>query len=214
VSAPWRLAITLALLGAGAAALHVAPPVRETVRPGALYGLPASLGSWAGTEGAPETALPADPGERVAVRRTYRSGERMAWVSVALFAGQDNSARRPSHNLIYPQEGASLIERVPFTVALNGTPGSALAMPALVVHRGPQRLLVAYWHQVGRRAYGSEYGFRLVLLRDILLSRQADSLLVRIAVPVGGPQGVPDALATVADLAPRLHAALAEALPR
>jgi EpsI family protein len=207
--AAWRLALVLALLGAAAAALYFAPPVREMTGAAVLYKLPAVLGAWTATDGAPEWVLPIDPNERGAVRRTYRDGPRVAWVSAALFTRQDDSRRKPSINLIYPQERVSLIERVPLRVALNGSPAQAQALPAVVVHDRGQRLVVGYWHQIGSRAYGNEYSYRAALLRDILLSRRADAILVRIAVPARPEEGLAGALGAVAELAPPIYAALA-----
>ena len=209
-----RLALTLAFLAVAAATVYAVPPVRETFGPGALYGLPMALGDWTASEGAPEWALPLEPSERGGVRRTYHSDHRLAWVAAGLFTRQDDPARRPSINHIYPRQNTSLIEGVPFSVALNTPSAGRLALTALDIHQDRQRLVVVYWHQLGRRAYGSEYAFRLTLLREILFSRRADTLLVRISVPVDPAHGRSGALAIAADLAPRLHAALSEAFPQ
>jgi len=204
----WRLGVTLILFAAGAIVLRMAPPVKSAVNPVSLYAVPLTLGTWVGVEGVPEEILPQDPNEKISVRRTYRNGNHLAWVSVALFVGQDDDARRASINKIYPQRGASLIEPVSFAVPLDGSAAGPITLPAVIVHRDSRRLLVAYWHQIGNRVYGNEYRFRLALMRDVIFARRADALLVRIATPAGPAAQVADDLAVAAGLAPSIHAAI------
>jgi EpsI family protein len=206
----WRLGVTLILFAASAIVLRMAPPVMSAVNPVSLYAVPMTLGTWVGAEGVPEEILPPDPNEKVSVRRTYRNGNHLAWVSVALFVGQDDDARRASINKLYPQRGASLIESVSFAVSLDGSAAGAITLPAVIVHQDSRRLLVAYWHQIGNRVYGNEYRFRLALMRDVIFARRADALLVRIATPVGPAPQVADELAVVAGLAPSIYAALGQ----
>ena len=205
----WRLGVTLILFASAAGVLHFVPPVRGAVQPASLYALPTTLGAWTGADGAPEEALPLDPNEKVSVRRSYHGGNHLVWVSVALFVDQDDEARRASVNKIYPQRGVSLLQPLPLTVALNGPAASPIALPAVVVHQGPQRLVVVYWHQIGNQVYGNEYRFRLALMRDIIFARRADALLVRIARPVGPDGGIRESLDAIGPLAVSLYAALA-----
>jgi EpsI family protein len=206
----WRLGVTLILFAASAAVLHMAPPVKGAVNPVSLYAIPMTLGTWVGAEGVPEEILPPDPNEKVSVRRTYRDGDHLAWVSVAQFVGQDDDARRASINKIYPQRGASLIEPVSFAARLNGSAAGPITLPAVIVHQDSRRLLVAYWHQIGNRVYGNEYRFRIALMRDVIFTRRAETLLVRIATPAGPAAQVADDLAVVAGLATSVYAVLGE----
>jgi EpsI family protein len=206
----WRLGVTLILFAVSAVVLRMVPPVMGAVNPVSLYAVPMTLGTWVGAEGAPEEILPPDPNEKISVRRTYRNGNHLAWVSVALFVGQDDDARRASTNKIYPQRGASLIESVSFAVPLDGSAARPITLPAVIIHQDSRRLLVAYWHQIGNRVYGNEYRFRLALMRDVIFARRADALLVRIATPAGPATQVADDLAVVAGLAPFIYAALGQ----
>jgi EpsI family protein len=200
------LGLILLLFGAAAAVLHTAPPVTSAMSPVTVYGVPMMLGAWSGSEGAPEEILPSDPNERVSVRRTYRQGDRVAWISVALFVGQDNEARRGSINRIYPQRSVSQIIPVPFALPVTGS--SPIALPAVIVHQDSRDILVAYWYQIGPRVYGSEYEFRVALLRDMILARRADSMLLRIATLAGSPTTAATAVAAVERLASELYAGL------
>ncbi|HET8578977.1 MAG TPA: exosortase-associated EpsI family protein, partial [Methylomirabilota bacterium] len=102
----WRLALALGLLAAAAGVVYLVPLVRDGINTAALYGFPVTLGGWTGAEGVPEWALPDDPRERAAIRRTYRHGQEQAWVSVAIFTRQDDVSRRASINFIYPERNS------------------------------------------------------------------------------------------------------------
>lgn len=202
----WRLGIVLGLLAGAAGVAYGTPPVPESETPGVLDRLPTSLAGWTATDGIPESLLPPDPRERAAVRRTYRSGQRIAWVSVALFTRQDDPLRRVSVNRIYPEQQVALVEPVDITVALDGS--SPTTLRARVIHRGRERHAIVHWHQIQRRTYGSEYAFRLALMRRVLVARRGDSALVRIAVPVD-QMDLARSLGSIVELGPPLHAALA-----
>jgi len=211
VRASRRMAVLLGLVAAAAATITLAPPVREE-RNGALHALPSTIGDWLATEGAPEWALPIDPNENVTVRQTYRQGERIVWVSVAFFSRQDDPSRRNSLSSIYPEVSASRIDRFALPITLDGASQSAVSVPAVVIYRNQQRQVVVYWHQLGRRAYGSEYKYRLALMREVLFQRRADTLLVRVAIPLNATQTPEDALTIVSEIAPPLYAALIKTL--
>jgi len=208
----WRLGVTLILFALGAVALYMPLSVKGTVEPDSLHAIPATLGTWTGADGVPEETLPSDPSEKSAVRRTYRNGHQVAWVSIALFAGQNDEARRASINKIYPQRSVSLIQPLSLTVPLNGSSASPVEIPAVALHQNSQQLVVVYWHQIGRQTFGSEYRFRLALTREILFARRADSILARIAVPSTDRSGIAQALETVATLAPLLYTAMNESI--
>ena len=205
----WRLGVILLLFAASALVLHRPPAVKGATNPVSLFGLPMTLGAWSGAEGAPVEILPVDPNEKLSVRRTYRKGGQLAWVSVALFVGQDVESRRASVNKIHPQHGVSLIEPVSFSLSLSGSPATSVTLPAVIIHhQDSHRLLVAYWHQIDNRIYGGEYRFRFALMRELILARSVDSVLVRIATPLGTGLSDADERAIVESLAPSIYAAL------
>ena len=210
----WRLGVVLGLFGAANAVLYTAAPVTSAVNPASLYALPPTVGAWTSIEGVPEDILPLDPNEKLSVRRTYQRGSQVAWVSVALFVGQNDETRQASVNKIYPIRNVSLIERMPITVSLGAPPAGSAKIPAVLVHQESRELLVAYWHQIGGRVFGNEYRFRLALMRGLLFERRADTLLVRVAAPAGREIPTAEVLAQVSELATAVHAALSEEFSR
>jgi len=202
------LGVILLVLAAGAGILHTVPPVKGAVNPAAVFALPVTLGAWSGTDGISEWILPLDPSEQTSVRRTYRNGTHVAWISVSQFGVQNDEARRASINKIYPIQNVSLIEKLSLTVSLTGSPASPVTLPAVVVHQDLGRLLVTYWHQIGNDVYGGEYRYRLTLMRDLIFKRRADTLLVRIATSAAPGRPVADELAVLSDLATSVRAAL------
>ena|SRR5438552_30890 len=203
-----RLGVTLLVLAAGAGVLHMVPPVKGAVNPTEVFALPVTLGAWSGTDGISEAILPLDPSEQASVRRTYRDGAHVTWISVSLFAGQNDEASRASINKIYPIHNVSLIEKLSLTVALTGSSASAVTLPAVVVHKDSEPLLVIYWYQIENDVYGGEYRYRLALMRDLIFKRRAHTLLVRIATSANPGRSVSDDLAVLAEMAPPVHAAL------
>lgn len=202
----WRFGIVLGLLAGAVGVVYGTPPVPERETAGMLDRLPTALAGWTATDGIPESLLPPDPREMAAVRRTYRSGQRLAWISVALFTRQDEPVRRASINYIYPARRVALVEPVDITVALEGS-----SLRVRVIHRGSEQRAIVYWHQIERRTYGDEYSFRWALMRRLIVARRGDSVLVRIAVPVD-QTGLGPSLGSVAEIGPPLHAALARIL--
>jgi len=207
VSLRGRLAILLGLIGATAATIGLAPEVREGQWGAGLDALPTEVAGWTSTAGAPEWALPADPNEKAALRRTYRRAGQVVWVSVALFAREDDPKRRGSIDRIFPEANTSRIDRVAIPVVLNGA--TPVRLPAVVGYKQGGPLAVVYWRQLGRRVYGDDYRYRLALMREILFRRQADAMLVRLGIPAESGGALEDALSLVSEIAPPLYAALA-----
>ena len=210
----WRLGLILVLFGAVGAVLYTPAPVTSAVNPASLYALPSQVGTWTGVDGVPEDILPLDPNEKLSVRRTYQRGSQVAWVSVALFVAQNDEARQASINKIYPQRNVSLIERMPVTASLGAPLTASVRIPTVLVHQESRELLVAYWHQIGGRVFGNEYLFRLALMRGLLFERRADTLLVRIAAPVGRELPREESLAAVSELASAVHSSLSKEFSR
>ena len=202
-----RLGVVLGLLASVGGVVHWLPPVRDREAPALEEVLPKMLGAWAATDGIPEDVLPFDDHEAGAVRRTYRDGGRVTWISVARFTHQDEPLRRVSVQHIYPETHVARIEPAGLTMALDGV--RPTTVPARLIHRGGRRQFVAYWYQIGGHVYGNDYWYRWALVRRILLARRGDSLLIRIAVPVDRDQGPSRALSDAAEFGPPLYAALA-----
>jgi len=210
----WRLGLVLVLLGATGVILHTATPVTSAVNPASLFSVPPRVGTWAGVDGVPEEILPLDPNEKLSVRRTYQRGPQVAWVSVALFVGQNDETRQASINKIYPQRNVSLVEQMPVTVSLDAPPAGPVKIPAVLIHQESREFLVGYWHQIGGRVFGNEYRFRLALMQGLLFERRADTLLIRIAAPVGKKSQTGEALAAVSELGSAVYAALSAEFSR
>lgn len=210
----WRLPMLLALVGGTGAGLALVPEGRETGGHPAFHAIPLELGGWTSVDGAPDWALPRDPNEQVGIRRTYRRDDRVVWASVAHFARQDDPKRRQSLDRVYPEANVSRIDRIVLPVALNGATNGWVSVPVVIGQRGEERLVVVYWHQLGPRAYGSEYGYRLALMRETLLRRQTDVVLFRLAIAVTGSASLDESFKTVQELAPALYGAASPLMAR
>lgn len=83
-----------------------------------------------------------------------------------------------------------------------------------VLKNGPQEAVVYYWYQGRGRVVASEYTVKWNLLRDAALTGHTEETLVRLVVPVGGPDST-EALAEQLGMriAPRLMNAVQRILP-
>ena len=124
--------MVLLLMAMAFGVIAFVPPVQDGDRGFGVNAIPGSLAGWAATDGAPEDALPRDPNETVSFRRTYREGDRVAWVSVALFVRQDDPKRRASLNLVHSEANAKRIEGMRVPISLKGTADTSVTLPAKV----------------------------------------------------------------------------------
>jgi EpsI family protein len=196
--------VLLALLAAAAAAAHLTPDIREGALPVVTDVPPPYLPGWVSAAGAPEEVLPQDPNEKAAVRLAYRRGDQVAWVSVALFTQQDRPDQRASFNLIYPEQNVSRIERVSLPLTRSGR-GTPISIPVVVGHAGGGSVVVAYWYHLGGEIYGSEYRYRLALMRAALWTGRVETLLVRVGTRVPGREDLARALAVISEVAHGVH---------
>ena len=80
-----------------------------------------------------------------------------------------------------------------------------------LLQNGDARALVLYWYQGRGRVQASEYLVKWDLLRDAALKHRSDEALVRIVVPLVGPEE--NAFELAQSVAERLVPALDNALP-
>ena len=121
--------------------------------------------------------------------RTYRSPDGQGSVNLflAYFKSLQNSYGPHSPRVCLPGNGwltlSSKIVQIP-------VPGSEQQIPAneFVLQKDEQHILVLYWYQNNRRIWAEEFQAKLHLLPDLLRFRRSDVTLVRIVVPITGPQ--------------------------
>lgn len=168
------------------------------VVPGAsLHALPLTLGEWQGRRAADYAPAVVDAlGVDDYVNRAYyASGDRQANLYVGYHRSQRQGQSIHSPLNCMPGAGweAERTDRVPFD---RGT------ARRVVIRKGPQRLLVAYWYQTASRVEGDEYLGKLYTLIDTMRHDRNDAALVRVTVPVeAGPQGEERAAERAFDLA-------------
>lgn len=156
------------------------------VVPGAsLDSLPMSLGEWQGRRAADYAPAVVDAlGVDDYVNRAYyASDHRQANVYVGYYRSQQQGQSIHSPLNCMPGAGweAEKTDRVPFD---RGT------ARRVVIRKGTQRLLVAYWYQTSSRVEGDEYLDKLYTLIDTMRHGRNDAALVRVTVPIEpGPQG-------------------------
>lgn len=96
-------------------------------------------------------------------------------------------------------------------IATVETPGGPVGVNRYLLQNGDVRALVLYWYQGRGRVQASEYMVKWDLLRDAALKHRSDEALVRIVVPLAGPEE--DAFELARSVAEKLVPALDNALP-
>ncbi len=89
--------------------------------------------------------------------------------------------------------------------------GQQVTVNRYILQRESERALVFYWYQGRGRIQSDEYAVKWNLLRDAALRRRSDEALVRIVVPISGPEA--DAERVARSAASELIPAVAAALP-
>ena len=197
-------AVVVLLLVASAGAFAEAGRTMNAARHAQLGTLPYRIGAWSGRDAEPFDAdtvriLAADS----YVHRSYADlSHPPVGLYIAYYAQQ-----RPGVSIHSPRHclpGTGWEPSDDATVPVG--PGDARR---LVVSRHRERAVVLYWYAVHGRMLASEALSKAWLLHDSIRLRRSDAALIRIVVPIAGPDGSPDAaereaLAFARDLLPHL----------
>ena len=204
-----RLSIVAAVMIALAAWTHARPHAASAVAPDFAAAVPLAFGGWIGRD-----APPLDPAiARVLaadqyVHRYYGIAGRGSEIAdveidIAYYARPQAGAAMHSPLACLPGNGWQVVESNRTPLALQERSAD---VRRLIVHRGTDRLAMAYWFQNRGTVIGNEYAQRLQLLRNGLTGRPTDAALVRVMA-----RDTADGRAALhrftLDLAPRLASA-------
>ncbi len=197
----WQRYVPAAVLGAGCL-LAGAGGGRERAMPLAapLASLPHTLGEYRGVD-----REIAEPERRAAGMSDYlfRAFEREGGPGFSVYVGYyDRQVRgRTIHSPKNCLPGAGW-EAVAAAMERIETPAGPVRVNRyLLVHRN-EKALVYYWYQGRGRVEADEYRVKLELLRDAALRGRTEEALVRVVIPVTGPDSA------AAELGRRVSAAL------
>jgi EpsI family protein len=129
-------------------------------------------------------------------------------VYVGYYAGQTQGKTIHSPKNCLPGSGW---EALGSEVATVDPPGGPVGVNRYLLKNGDARALVLYWYQGRGRVQASEYLVKWDLLRDAALRHRSDEALVRIVVPIVGPEE--DSFELAQSVAERLVPTLHNALP-
>ena len=205
---PARLAPALALLFVVWAVAGVTAADRPAPVPLAagLDTLPAFLGPWAAEPSAP-TGLDWWPNADARLTRRYRTpaGD-IADVQIAYF-----SAQAQAHEVVSYRAGPLHRQATPMSAA-DPSSGPAIAVNLAYDSRDGEPRALVFWYELDGVVERTPLGAKLRTLWHALGRRRTNGAAVMIAMPVGGPPSAAR-VATLAELAARVHAALGTSLP-
>jgi EpsI family protein len=184
----WALAVVLLLGGIAINFLEVVGEARVSRH--ALVEFPKEVGAWkqlgpdARFDAATEAVLRADD----YVTRDYGLPDgRYVSLYVGYYATQRAGATYHSPLNCLPGSGWRLTD--PATVEIkpaNGAP--AFEANRYIIQNGTTRQLLIYWYQGRGRAVASEYWDKAYTVLDSVRRRRSDGSMVRVMLPVGGPE--------------------------
>jgi EpsI family protein len=152
-----------------------------TTSPSSVSYSPITVEGWVGTQDAPGEILPVDPRAKENARWSYRRGDRVIWVAIAVYGTRDNLESRPSVNLIVSERGASDLSQSTTQVGMSSDQGAGFRAKQLIMARPSGHLAVVYWYVLGSKIISDEYRLRLDLLMNSLLRKGENLILVRVA---------------------------------
>jgi len=152
-----------------------------------LSSLPTTIAEWRGDQG---VALNARIHDRLQFsdylnRRYVDSTGRFLWLYIGYWESQRRGAVPHSPKHCLPEDGWNPIEarRITFPLAPGTTP---VAVNRYVVQKDEQRYLVLYWYLSQNQPVADETFYRLLLVKNALLSNRTDGALIRITSPLYG----------------------------
>jgi EpsI family protein len=122
------------------------------------------------------------------VVRTYSRDSVLAFTTlVAYYDRQTRGKSIHSPRNCLPGAGWAVLSGGTETVTANG---ASYVVNRYMLKNGPARAVVYYWYQGRGRVVANEYAVKWNLLRDAAFKGHTEEALVRVVVPVYGPDGV------------------------
>jgi EpsI family protein len=145
------------------------------------------------------------------VMRTYSRDSQLAFTTlVAYYDRQTRGKSIHSPRNCLPGAGWEVLSGGTDVVVSRG---ESFVVNRYMLKNGPARAVVYYWYQGRGRVVANEYAVKWNLLRDAALKGHTEEALVRVVVPVYGPNGtVPSASEAAVAQARALGKGVAERL--
>ncbi|MGH9735272.1 MAG: exosortase C-terminal domain/associated protein EpsI [Candidatus Acidiferrales bacterium] len=209
----FRFATVLLLLSAAALVLHGhnKPEIVPSRRPLALF--PMQIAQWRGTT----LPISADdlsvlgPGEFL-MRDYESSAGSPVSLYIAYFPSQRTGDTIHSPKNCLPGSGWSPLESG--LLEIKNRDGSTMSVNRYIVAKGLSRALVLYWYQAHGRVTASEYMAKIRLVEGAISLNRTDGALVRVVVPVSGPNDLNQAQQTALAFLAQVQPMLDEYIPR
>jgi len=166
---------------------HATQPEQVPLRQ-PLVTLSKQIGPWTGRD---EPQLPSDIvsilGVDEYINRDYRDRSGGIPSSIALYVGYYKSQREGDtiHSPLncIPGSGWEPVKSAHAPIAVPGVP-QPIVVNRLVIQKGADKQVVAYWYQAHGRVVASEYWSKLFMVYDAVRLNRSDAALVRVISPV------------------------------
>lgn len=158
-------------------------PLREP-----LVKLSTQIGPWTGRD---EPQLPSDVlavlGVDEYINRDYRDFSGRIPASIALYVGYYRSQREGDtiHSPLncIPGSGWEPVKSAHAQIPIEGM-AKPIEVNRLLIQKGADKQVVAYWYQAHGRVVASEYWSKLFMVYDAVRLNRSDAALIRVISPV------------------------------
>ena len=157
---------------------HSTPKIQQPVN---LDSIPLKMGDWVG--------VPLEMNERVAeilqydesIYRTYVNSSGLAvGLFICYFKTQNHDAQIHSPRHCLPGGGWKILDHQRITVNVTNSVAAGPRINELLVSKNEEKQLVLYWFETRGGLINSEWGLKLDLVRNALLSRPTDVVFIRV----------------------------------
>lgn len=145
--------------------------------------------------------------------RTYSNGafQSAAHLYVAFFKSQRTGQSPHSPKNCLP--GSGWVPSVSDDVAIDVPGRPAIKVNRYIVQKGDSKSLVLYWYQSRDRVVASEYEAKAFVVADALRYNRTDTALIRVIVPLAGPESRAEAEAVARDFVKSIFIPLRQHFP-
>jgi EpsI family protein len=181
------MVVSVGLLLAAFAAVHVRSSGEAVQSRSALETLPRTIGQWTGRD---DTVLDSETlrvlklSDYVMRRYTDPAGH-LSWLYIGYWQSQRKGSDIHSPKNCLPGGGWEPIEASLITIPL-AKPHEPITVNLYVIQKEKQIQVAIYWFQSQGKAIAGELGAKIQLVRGAILNNRTDGAIVRVTSPVQG----------------------------
>ena len=206
--------VALALMGVAGALVATRASTKDVPLQMDFEAVPDSVAGWRATAWSDVAALPPDPRAPRRLTRAFEREGRPVWTMVEYYPSQESERRANARGLVIPSHAWNHVAEGRVDLPAPALPGGRLEANLVILERGPERVAIVYWYQIGQQPLASDHWYRVELLYNGIAHGRTDGALVRIASTLRSDETPEAALPRFTDFLRDFYPLLLRSLPR